>query len=88
MSGVEFFGTSSKRCFSAPFFALNLDWSGLFWLGVLILLVEGLLFVVIRLKHIYLPTRFLLALMIVSAVVLAELLPYLFLSLTAHPCMP
>jgi hypothetical protein len=86
MNGIQLVNGPAVHCFVFPLFALNLDWSGLFWLGLLIFVFEILLLTIIRLKHIYFPPRFLLAIMIFSAVILAEALPYLYLTGSSHPC--
>ena len=78
--------TTPTRCFHFLVGNINLDWSQLIWVGLLILVFEICLYTVVRLKNIYIPPRFLIATMVVSAIILAELLPYLFLQLHASTC--
>jgi hypothetical protein len=86
MSAVDLFHNSVSHCFSTYIFSLNLNWNDLFSIGLLVLVFELAVYFLVRLKDIYLPVRFLVAIMILSAILLAEILPYLFLQLRTGPC--
>ena len=85
MYGTQFIDTSSNHCIRFFGNTVNLDWTSLIWAGLLVLLFEITIYVALRLKYIYIPPRFMIAVLIVTAILLAEGLPYVFLQLE-HFC--
>ena len=81
MNGLQLINTPSKHCFKFIVTNVHLDWTSLIWIGLLIILFEWSIFLILRLKYIYIPPRFMIALTILSALILAEALPYVFLQL-------